>query len=750
MRPRLFTLLTVLVAGLSVSAQHVPESSRRAIASNVIVPQSRSFRNGPAAAVEITRVEARVSILEQVATTVIDVHLSNPSGVQQEAELILPVPDGAVVRGFDFEGAASEPTAQLLAREDARELYNSIVATLRDPALLEFVGYNLIRSSVFPVEAGGTQRIRLTYETLLARDGGRVDYVLPRSESVEYTIPWKVHVQVKAAQAISTVYSPSHAGVTTRLGPQSFEIQLGEKVFAEQPGPFLLSYLLEEAGVSASLLAFPDPKVGGGYFLLLAGLPAVPAEMGVGMRRDVTLVIDRSGSMNGEKIEQVREAALQILAGLEEGESFNIVVYNDAVDSFAERSVPKSPETVQAAREYLKNVKARGGTNIYDALTEALRSEPQADSLPMLLFLTDGLPTVGSTSEVEIRDLALKANPFERRIYTFGVGVDVNTPLLEKIATESRASATFVLPHEDVEVKVASVFRRLCGPVLAEPELRVAPLESGVLRVQELLPQRLPDLFDGDQLVMIGKYQGEEPLDFTLKGNFLGNQRVFQFNFDLGRATTRNAFVPRLWASRKIALLIDAVRQLGAARTPYGGQVEEAGLEELVNEIVILSKEFGILTEYTAFLAREGIALDNFAGWAATCTDNLRDRAMNTRSGLSSVNQDLNNGQQRRQVVLNGGNRFYDENMNRVAITSVQQVCDLAFFRRGDNWVDSRLLGDEKGGDAPREIEFGSPEFLELATRLADENRQGCISLQGDILLQIDGQPVLIKGPQQP
>ncbi len=749
MRYSTFCLLVLLTAGLTVSAQHVPEASQRPLASNVVVPQSRSFRANAAATVVITRVEARVHILEQVATTVIDVHLSNPGGVQQEAELILPVPDGAVVRGFDFEGAASEPTAELLDREQARLLYDSIVAKLRDPALLEFVGYNLIRSSVFPVEAGGTQRIRLTYETLLTRDGGRVDYVLPRSESVEYMIPWQVHVQVKAAQAISTVYSPSHSGATTRLGPQSFEIQLGEQIFAEQPGPFLLSYLLEEEGVSASLLAFPDPKIGGGYFLLLAGLPAAPEEMGQGMRRDVTLVLDRSGSMNGEKIEQVREAALQILAGLEEGESFNIIVYNDAVDSFAEHSVLKSPETVEAAREYLKTVKARGGTNIYGALTEALRSEPQAESLPMLLFLTDGLPTVGSTSEVEIRDLALHANPYERRIYTFGVGVDVNTPLLEKIATESRAAATFVLPHEDVEVKVASVFRRLCGPVLAEPELRVAPQASGVLRVRELLPQRLPDLFDGDQLVMIGKYLGDEPLDFTLKGNFLGNQRVFQFTFDLARATTRNAFVPRLWASRKIALLIDAVRQLGAVRTQYGTQGKEAGLEELVTEIVKLSKEFGILTEYTAFLAREGVTLDTFEGWAATCEDNLRDRAMNTRSGLSSVNQDLNNGQQRRQVVLNGGNFFYDENMNRAAITSVQQVCDLAFFRRGDNWVDSRLLGNE-AGEAPREIVFGSVEFLELATRLADENRQGCIALQGDILLEIDGQPVLIKGPQQP
>src|SRR6516225_8080343 len=156
---------------------------------------------------------------------------------------------------------------------------------------------------------------------------------------------------------------------------------------------------------------------------------------------------------------------------------------------------------------------ARGGTNIHDALLEALRQPPAPGALPIVLFMTDGLPTVGQTSEAAIRELALKGNPHQRRVFTFGVGVDVNTPLLEKVAYESRATTTFVLPGEDVEVKVAGVFQRLKGPMLADPTLTIGETNAR-RRARELIPGRIPDLFEGDQIVVLGQYVGDQPLEF--------------------------------------------------------------------------------------------------------------------------------------------------------------------------------------------------------------------------------------------
>lgn len=725
----------------------------RALSSNVIVPQARVSMNRERVAIQVTRVDVGVVILEQVATTTMDISVRNVSGRREEAELIVPVPEGVAVRGFTFAGSAAEPTAELLPKDVAKSTYESIVAKVRDPALLEFAGYNLIRTSVFPVEAGGEQKVRLTYEHLLPADGARVDYVLPRSEAVDYTIPWTVAVRIKSREPISTVYSPSHEIQTTRQGETTVSVKVTDKATTE-PGAFRLSYLIERDGVTASLIAYPNSAAGdGGYFLLLAGLPPKLDKNGAapGIRREVTLVLDRSGSMRGEKLEQVIEAARQTLAGLSDGESFNILTYNEQVDLFAAQPQLKSKETLQAADKYLGEVTARGGTNIHDALLEALRQKPTEGYLPIVLFLTDGLPTVGQTSEAAITRLATASNPHHRRVFSFGVGVDVNTPLLEKIAVDTRAVPTFVLPKEDVEVKVSQVFRRLVGPVLADPEL-VAEASDKVpgKRVQDVLPGKLPDLFEGDQLVVLGRYSGTEPLEFTLKGNYLGNQRTFHFKLGLDKATTRNAFVPRLWASRKIALLTDAIRALGAdvaTKNVAGGAMPtDPRLKELVDEIVRLSTEFGILTEYTAFLAREGTDLSRRDNVLAEATGNFKERAINTRSGLSSINQSVNNDFQRQQISNNSRNGYYDQGMNRVEITTVQQVNDQAFYRRGNRWVDGRVA-TQAAAEPKTVIEFGSAEFNALVDRLAAEGRQGSVSLEGEIVLVIDGQSVLIKPP---
>jgi Ca-activated chloride channel family protein len=682
-----------------------------------------------------------------------EIHLRNPSGTRQEAALLVPVPEGAVVRGFAFQGSGAEPSARLLSRDEARETYDRIVNQARDPALLEFAGFNLVRSAVFPVEPGGSQAVRLTYEHMLSMNGDRVDYVLPRSESVEYTVPWKIAVKISCATSITAVYSPSHRLKTARPKASEAAVELAPEAGGE-PGPFRLSFLRERAGVSASLFAYPDPKIGGGYFLLLAGLPPQAAKPDqAGQKREVTVVIDRSGSMRGEKLDQVREAALQILAGLDQGESFNIILYNEGVDPFAAHPVRKTRATIKEASDFLAGMTARGGTNIHDALLEALRQPAVDGALPIVLFMTDGLATVGQTSETAIRELALKGNPHHRRIFTFGVGVDVNTPLLEKIAYESRATTTFVLPGEDVEVKVGAVFQRLRGPMLADPELTIGEGATR-RRAHELIPARLPDLFEGDQIVLLGQYRGEEPLEFTLRGNYRGTARVFQFRLSLDQATTRNGFVPRLWASRKIGLLVDAIREQGGAPGVLSREAKgtlNPATRELVDEIVKLSTEFGVLTEYTAFLAREGTDFSQKDKVLFEAQNLFQYRAIQTRSGLASANQDLNNQNQKSSSCVNPLNKFLDASMNEVATAAVQQVCDLAFYKRRDRWVDSRLVTSEAQVPPSRVITFGSEEFRDLAAKLAREGRQGSIALKGDILMLVDGQRILIKAPvQQP
>jgi Ca-activated chloride channel family protein len=741
-------LLVALGAGVA-PAQQVDRFAR---VSHVVVPQRRAFlvspdRRSVARVVRIDGVRARVRILEQAATTELEVALSNPGGLRAEAVLLLPVPDGAVVHSFTFAGAAAEPTARLLPKQEARRTYDEIVRRTRDPALLEFAGLNLVRTSVFPVPPGGTQRVRLTYHHLLPASGSRVEYVLPRSEALDVEVPWEVAVDLKTKTPVATVYSPSHDVRITRHDPRHLTIRVQDR----EPGSFRLAYLRDGKEMTASLFAYPDPKVGGGYFLLLAGLPARLPAPAARVKREVTLVLDRSGSMAGPKLDQAKAAALQVIEGLADREAFNLIDYGNDVALFAPRPVVKNRETTARARRYLAALRPRGGTNLHDALVEALRQEAREKMLPLVLFLTDGLPTIGVTAETAIREAVAKGNPHRRRIFTFGVGHDVNAPLLDRIAEMTRATNTYVLPDEDVEVKVADVFQRLYGPVLADTKVQTLDAEGNVVTdvMREPVPAVLPDLFEGDQLVLLGQYRGAGPLRFRLAGHYLGQPRTFAFDFDLKSATTRNAFVPRLWASRRIAFLIDQIRQTAGAEgdlaTVDEALVKNPRYRELVDEILRLSTEFGILTEYTSFLATEGTDLSDWDKLNMICGTSIDTNAVRKRWGEGAVSQGKNFWAQRSVSKLNPRNRYLDQKLNRVEVTGVQQIQTRTLFRRGSYWIDGRLVAQRAGLEPDRTVAAGTPEYRALLDEFIREGCPGVLSFHGSILLRFKGETILIK-----
>lgn len=735
----------------------------------IIIPQ-RPHRHWQPQPVKLTIAGLDVKIKDQISTTTLSLTLHNPSGRPQEAQLVIPVPAGASIKQFELPGLGDEAIARILPKDEARRIYQSIVSTMRDPGLVEFIGYNLIQTSVFPVPEGEEAVAKITYEQVVASDAGRVDYVFPRSESLQGTgVEWTFSADIRSRTPISTVYSPSHDIVTERVDPKHVKVTVAASE-GHEPGPFRLSYLTESPqGVSASLMAYPDPKLGdgkGGYFMLLTGLPAHIPEQAKKIKREVTIVIDRSGSMRGDKLAQAREAALQVIEGLKEGERFNIIDYSDTIEKFAANPVAKTDDSIKEARVYLKNLAATGGTNINDALIEALRQETVEGSLPMVLFLTDGLPTIGERSEVAIREAAMKANKHNRRIFTFGVGFDVNAPLLTNLAINSRGAPTFVLPDEDVEVKVGQVYRRLSGPVLASPTLVAVDHHGRVdtRAVRDMLPRMISDQFEGDQLVLLGQYTDEDtPLRLRLEGNYLGQERTFEFTFDLSKASTTNSYVPRLWASRKIGALLDEIRQAAA-----NGGIQTVNTEpdprtrELVDEVIRLSTEFGILTEYTAFLAVEDRFMDMGGArfdqspasggmrMAPGYTMQSLDLARRSRSGRTAVAEESNQKARRSQEQLNYRNTFLGQEFEGKEILTVQQVADQTFFNRANRWIDAALLEHEE--EEPEvTIEFASDEYFKLAEELAVLNRQGVLAFNTDVYLMHNNQRVLVRysGPTE-
>jgi Ca-activated chloride channel family protein len=452
--------------------------------------------------------------------------------------------------------------------------------------------------------------------------------------------------------------------------------------------------------------------------------------------------MDRSGSMAGEKIEQARQAALQVLEGLEDGERFNLIVYHEAVESFAPRPVEVTRDSVREARGFLSRVRVSGGTNIHGALKAAVAQETHAGFVPIVLFLTDGLPTVGETSEALIRGEIAESNKSKRRIFTFGVGTDVNTPLLSRLADDSRATASFVLPREAVELKVAAVFRRLAGPVLERPVLSTLRRDGSVAagRTSDMIPAQLPDLFESDQLTVAGRYHGKGALRLRLEGKDGGETRVFSFEFRPGRGA--QPFVPRLWATRKIAVLTDALRDLGANGVPVNPNDPRA--RELVSEIIRLSTEHGVLSDYTAFLARDGMVFQPAARQEAAADHALYSRAVGERSGAGAVSQETNVWRQKEAARANPSNTYLNSQLVEERVEGVQQVADKAFYRRNQEWVDAVVI-QQGGGDDAVPVAIGSKEFADLVDRLVVENRQSCLALGPNLRVQAGGRNYLIR-----
>ena len=743
MRLRVIGGLMGCAIASSALAQHVPAPHGASATTNFVMPNARHFAAPQRMPViTIDKVNAEVTIVELSAATTLDITMRNNSDRQEEAVLLIPVPAGSAISSFMFEGVASEPTVEILAKDEARRVYDSIVASVRDPALLEFAGHNLVRSSVFPVAARATQRVRLTYEHLLESNGseGTRAYMLPRTQSLEHRVPWTIAVDVRGRDPIAGVYSPTHELLTERVAANHLKSQLAPHATTE-PGPLRLFVLREKGDLSATLMAYPDPTIGGGYFLLAAGLPAEALQRSSSVKRDVTIVLDRSGSMVGEKMEQARRALMVVLDSLEEGESFNIIDFGTTVTKFADRPVTKNAQSLDAARQYVQKLAANGGTNTFAALHEALRQEAPSGSLPMVLFLTDGLPTIGRTTEYDIRALVEKGNASRKRVYTFGVGHDVNAPLLDRLADATRGVATYVQPKEDVAAAVATTVRKLRGPVFMDLGVAVMHADkSPAPRVlADLQPAIIPDLFQGDQLVLLGRYTSEERVVVRLSGTYLGTPRAFDIAFDLGSASTRNDFVPRLWATRRIAQLIDTIRQ----QPGVAGAAPSGHVEGIIAEIVALSTKFGILTEYTSFLARDGTNLNNTPELITACRGNLEARAVGERWGAGAFNQSLNYNSQKGQSSLKNRNDYIDESMQRVEFNTVQQVADCALYNRAGKWIDSRIAQQQEE-QPTRVVVLGSEEHRQLVDELVQQGRQALIAMPGEVLLLIKGERVLV------
>jgi Ca-activated chloride channel homolog len=687
---------------------------------------------------DVNYVKVHTRITDQVAVTSVDQEFYNPNPARLEGTFVFPIPKGAHIDKFTMEIDGKQVEAELLAADKARRIYEDIVRKLKDPALLEYAGRDVFKVRIFPIEPNSKKRITLSYTEVLKADDGLVSYVLPLNTEKFSAKPIRnvsVKVDLETKRPLKSIYSPSHSVEVKRHGAD--RASAGYEATDVQPDTdFALYFAPEKDEIGVNLMTYRKSDEDG-YFLLLAS-PGVDVKEKQVVMKDVAFVLDTSGSMAGKKLEQAKKALQFCVENLNDGDRFEIIRFSTEVEPLFDKLVKASESNRAKANDFIKDLRPMGGTAIDDAVRKALALRPSGEDRPfVVIFLTDGRPTIGTTEEDQIVTNVKKENDGRTRVFCFGIGTDVNTHLLDRITEDTRAFSQYVLPDEDLEVKVSSFFSKIKEPVLANPTLKF----TGDIRATKLYPSPLPDLFKGEQLVLVGRYSGKGDAAVTVEGTVNGVARKFTYEVRFPGEASEHEFIPRLWATRRVGYLLDEIRLHGDN-------------SELRDEVTELARKYSIVTPYTAYLILEDETQRNVPMPMRSLQGFDRDSGARHEAAQAwrSLNEERSGGtavasarygmalkaadaaapaamsgalEAQRALGLPAGSGGApaaspaDKSKERLVQYSQQTqfVAGKSFFQNDKQWIDSAV---QKHPNAKRvRIQFGSAEYFELITKNA-------------------------------
>jgi len=534
------------------------------------------------------RSDVRVELADRILRYEVEERFVNRGGMVGEADYLFPLPANAAFQDLKLSINGELVSGETMNASQARGIYESIVRAQRDPALVEWMGHGLLRARIFPINTGEEKRIVVRFQSVASREGDalRIDYFrggAPGTTNVRDDGTSSFALSFRATGDLGTPYSPTH-----QLDVHNNANRVEVAVRGDAKDVTLLVPARRPAAAAISALAYA-PGNEDGFALITVTPPPAPREEAI--PRDITLVLDVSGSMSGRKIEQARAAGRQLLATLRPSDRFRLIDFSSDVRTFQNEFVPATDANVRQASRYLDALDASGGTNIEGALREAVRPAVAEGHLPIILFLTDGEPTVGETQPDRLAAIATDANSRareSRRIFTFGLGSDVNVSLLETLALEGRGTSQFVRPDESVERTVGIVANRLVGPVLTDVRIRV----EGDPRLSKMLPSQPSDLFADHDLVALTRYSGHGEARVIVEGYRRGTPVRWTSTVELPDRERDNQFVARLWAAQRVGYLSAEKRKHGAS-------------QEYDDEIRTLGERYGIPTEFTSYLVTE-------------------------------------------------------------------------------------------------------------------------------------------------
>ncbi|MCC7086681.1 MAG: VWA domain-containing protein [Pirellulales bacterium] len=686
----------------------------------------------PTVTYKIKSLEISAKLQQQIAKVQVSQSFVNTGSRQMEVEFVFPLPYDGAIDQLTLLVDGKEFPARLFDAKAARTMYEEIVRSNKDPALLEWMGTGLFKTSVFPVPPGAERKVTLRFSQLCRNWDGLTDFIFPLSTAKYTSHPIeevKFLLAIESDTAIKNIYSPSHsADIKRRDDKHAIVSYIAKNIVPADD--FRLFYDVGKDAVGTKVLSYRPDSDEQGYFMLLAS-PQFKAADDVRPKKTIVLVVDRSGSMSGEKIEQAKGAAKFVINSLNDGDLFNLIAYDTDIECWRPELEKFNDENRKAALDFVEGLYPGGGTNINGALTTALQQLRETGQPNFVIFLTDGLPTIGETSEAKIVAAAREHNKVRARIFDFGVGYDVNSRLLDKLARENFGLSEYVRPNEDIERAVAALYHRIGSPVMTDVTIRLMleglqPTET----INRVYPRNVVDLFAGEQVIVVGRYKRGGKGSIVIAGKVGEKEQEFTFPAELVENSNdgSNSFIEKLWAMRRVGQILDEIDLRGKN-------------DELVKELVSLTLRHGILTPYTSFIADETGRARGMQEQAAAASSGL-DR-LSVVDGQFGVEQRrfksnfqyaerapaaspilAENGfgggrkaaeESRRSLGSLFGSLDESKGVTQKAEENMRYVGGKVFYRRDNRWVDSKLPADEKQLKMkPIQIKRFSKEYFEL------------------------------------
>jgi Ca-activated chloride channel homolog len=669
-------------------------------------------------ALPVKSIKIDTKISSQVATTHVEQVFRNDTGLTLEGTYFFPIPETASIAEFAIWDGDRRLVGEVRTREEARRIYDEIVRSKRDPGLLEYAGKDLFQASIFPIPPHSDKKLEITYTQVVRADGGTVAYRYPLGTGRQLTQIGSVagRVEVESKEPLRNVYSPTHT-IDVKRGNERRSTVTFESAAGKEGQDFQLFYTISKEDFGLTLLTHREPAKNG-YFLLMISPKDDWSEQEYSAK-DVVFVVDTSGSMAEEgKMEKARAALLYGVRILRPQDRFNVISFAGEEHLMETGLIAADEKGRQRGEAFIKQLKPVGGTNINQSLLASMSQFGEGDRArpKMLVFMTDGLPTVGVTNVSQIVDNVRKASKPGVRLFTFGVGYDVNTALLDKLASENGGVADYVEPKEDLEVKVSNFFTKVNYPVLTNLKL-----DMSTAQVDLVYPRGIPDLFRGSQVTLIGRYRNEADLKavrLTLSGESGGSTRTYHYDeLSFPLRNENNEYLPRLWATRRVGWLMEQVRSNGESK-------------ELRDEIIDLGTRYGIVTPYTSYLALEQENLHRYTMVPGAVPQGTPDRVRGFTGGVGgrrpakstapaaaneppSVSLDAATGiaavqESKRVRAQQDLNILKDETRT----DAVKRIAGKVFYLIDGVWTDSEFKED---GNLPETATtFGSEEYFAL------------------------------------